>query len=251
MALPRLVGCHIGYAVPQTVIDGAPTGDLYRHFAFFSRLTGAWLGEVAGYVPYPDVPTRLGDEARRRALARWQMAAIRGLGTCYEVLDELWDEAFGRVPSEQTVALDVTRFAWPIGDHVWHRWDDIERFLDWPEASGHRFLEVDTTTLDVVAQVHSHRQVRDAVPTQHVVDITGTAYEPYWGSIWGRFVRRCDRWNFEPRVVRRNWREDVLRSVPEATRLALRDAAIDLDLVQTSADVWVPRRAVEQEAVAV
>lgn len=218
---------------------------VYRHFAFFSTYTTRWLGEVAGYVPYPDLPATARTPGRRhRLMADWQKAAIRGLGTRHEIVDELWDPAFAAVPSEHTVALDVTSFAWPVGDHIWHRYDPIDQRLDWPESSGHRFIEINTTTLEVVAQQHSHRPVRDAVSGQHVLDITGTPYEQAWGWIWGRFVWRGTRWEFEPRIHRHRGRVDEWRTAPADVRRLLTETPIDLALVRAPDGVWVQREAV-------
>lgn len=214
---------HMEYAVSQAVIDAAPQGQVYRHFAFFSRPTSRWVGEVAGYVPYPDLPRR--GPQREIALARWQTAAIRGMGTQTEIVDQVWDH--GRIQSEQTVGLDVTRFAWPVGDHIWHRWIDLEQMLDWPESSGHRFIEVDGSTLQIRAQQHSHRPVRSAVPGQYVLDITGTALEPYWGWLWGRFVLRPDGIGFEPSVTHRRGQIDDLVTAPPVVRRQLTEAPVD------------------------
>lgn len=208
---------------------------IYRHFAFFSRLTGGWLGEIAGHVPHPDLPAYLRGDRRARLMEQWQVAAIRGLGTTTEAVGQLWSPSMSRVPFDQQVALDVTRFAWPIGDHIWHRWCDVDQMLDWPDVSGHRFIEVDDA-LRVVAQQHSHRPVRCGVPGQHVIDITGTALEPYWGWLWGQFVPKADGWGFEPRIIRRRGAIDELMTAPAPVRQELGEATIDPVIVMPARD---------------
>lgn len=260
---------------------------VYRHFAWFRRDTGRWIGEWAGYVPAPEIPSTLLGDARLMALNAWQQqiasmigptvgavdqaeAAALEAGRARPVVGEMVEpvmaacaqvcgaglaihngiltreavsdlEAWDACPPDGAVCLDVTQFGWPVGDHVWHVWDDTSRLLDWPESSVHKFIEINLDTLEVVANHSSHRPVRDAVPRQHVFDITGTPYEQFHGQIWGRFVWRGDRWGFEPsnRVHRWNWRRPIasLRRVGEQlvrpeTRRALAEAPIDLDLVQ-------------------
>lgn len=96
------------------------------------------------------------------------------------------------------MSLDVTAFGWPVGDHVWHRWDDTRRFLDWPEARIHRFIELDRQSLAVMAQQESHRPVRSSIPGRVVIDITGTPLEAFHGDLIGRFVPCDTGWRFEP-----------------------------------------------------
>lgn len=209
MALPRRAGDHLEYAVPQKTITAAPEGCVYVHLAWFLRRSvredvGQWIGEWAGYVSAPHEPIlRRSGDARLRALDRWThdvQRLITPYGSAWETVDSTWDaNRYESCPEGGAVCLDVTRFGWPVGDHVWHSWDDLHRSLDWPEASGHRFIEIDVATLRVVAQQHSHRPVRDAVPGQKVFDITGTPFERAWGGIHGRFVRRENGlWRFDP-----------------------------------------------------
>lgn len=224
----------IEHAVPQDTIDAAPPGSCYVHLAWFLRRAspgGQWIGEWAGYAPMPhETILRRHGEARCRALDQWTHAVQRYItpeGAAWPTVEAIWNaDRYEACPTGGAVCLDVTRFGWPVGDHVWHRWDDITRELGWPDASGHRFLEIDVPTLLVLGQVHSHRPVRDAVLGQKVFDITGTPFEWAWGGIHGRFVRRDNGlWGFEPsEAMSRSGRPLVL----PAERKVLTEASLDL-----------------------
>ena len=54
----------------------------------------------------------------------------------------------------------------------------------------HLLSDSTAETLEIVANQESHRPIRDGVPGQRVLDVTGTWLEPYHGNIFGRFVRR-------------------------------------------------------------
>lgn len=218
------------YAIAQDVKDAAPRGYVYIHVAWFSCITGRWIGEWSGYVPAPRPMPGLRGEAYLAFLDEWTQHVIgRYVAPHYSnwpTVDQVWNRtAFEACPDDAAVCLDVSRFDWPVGDHIWHRFDYVRRELDWPQSSGHKFLEIDLRTLQVVAQQHSHRPVRDGVIGQKVFDLTGTAFEPLWGSIWGRFVRRGDLWGFEP--TEQSMPTGAPLVLPQE-RKALMEAAIDL-----------------------
>ena len=217
-------------------------GFVYIHLAWFLRRSvvgDQWIGEWAGYAPTPsDQVLRRSGNARLRALDCWTHEVQRRITpywAAWPTVDSMWDaDRYDACPTGGAVCLDVTRFGWPVGDHVWHRWDDLHRALDWPDSSGHRFIEIDIPTLRVVAQQHSHRPVRDAGPGQKVLDITGTAFERAWGGIHGRFVRMDNGlWGFESS-------DEVMPSgrpmVLPAERQLLTEAPIDLFQLATVKD---------------
>jgi hypothetical protein len=170
------------------------------HLAWFSRDDGGWIGEWRGRLPRPDLPAGLIGEARLLALNAWlhdQQRYIAPQASAHETIDQCWDrDRWDGCPSGGAVCLDVTRFAWPVGDHVWHRWDDRELALDWPESSGQRFIQVDDD-LRVGAHLHSHRPAR-SVPGRRMLRVAGSQLEPFWGDLWGRFERRGAGWIFVP-----------------------------------------------------
>lgn len=225
----------IEYVVPQSVQDAAPQGAIYVHLAWFNVGNGRWIGEWAGYAQSPERIQRLFGERRLHALDQWVhhiQRRITPYGSEWYTVDAEWDvDRYDACPVGGAVCLDVTRFGWPVGDHIWHRWDDLHRLLDWPDSSGHRFIEIDVRTLRVEAQQHSHRPLRDAVPGQKVFDITGTPLERAWGGIHGRFVQRGNGlWGFEPDTgYDRAGRPLVL----PAERKTLIEAVIDLQPIAT------------------
>lgn len=211
-----------------------------RHFAWFRRDTGRWLGEWKGELPAPDVdPLVLGD-ARLRVLNDWQhdvqadlVPVILPNGAVVFDADgkQQWDlGAWHACPPAGAVCLDVTRCGWPVGDHRWHVWDDAALDLDWPESSVHTFIRVRPDTLEVVGNNRSHRPVR--APGLLVLDITGTPLAEHYGHICGWFVRRGTRWGFRP------LQEVAGRPLPRAERKAIAAAA---------ADVIITRRRVAAE----
>jgi hypothetical protein len=176
----------------RAVLSDAPAGCVYRHFAWFERRGGRWIGEWAGFVPEPV------DEPLEAWMHRVQ-AGISPAACVWQTVEDAWDrDRWAACPAGGAVALDVGQFGWPVGDHVWHRWDDVDRRLDWPESSSHAFIEVDLETLTVIANQRSHRPVRPCQAGRAVLDITGTAWEPMCGRIFGQFVWRGTRWGFEP-----------------------------------------------------
>ena len=212
---------------------------IYRHFAWFHRHTGLWLAEWRGDIPSHGIPHSVVGDERIRRLNAWQQHWVQRLGEC-ETLDEVREaERWDACRPGEAVCLDVTQFGWPIGDHIWHVWNDTDRRIDWPESSTHLFVEVDVPTLRVVANQRSHRPIRDAVVGQHVIDITGTPWAAYHGQIWGRFVWRKDeqRWGFEPQQAapmsrwRRLFGQPAPQTVSPAVRLSLMEAPVVFDVL--------------------
>lgn len=215
-----------------------------RHFAWFRRDTGQWLGEWRGLVEPPAIdPSIVGDE-RLRQLDVWQQQRASELAPMFTAIgvladadgDQVWNiAAWHDCPDAGAVCVDVTRFGWPVGDHVWHVWDDAAQSLDWPESSMHTFIEVQMNTLEVVGSQQSHRPVRDRVPGRRVFDITGSPLAAHYGRIHGRFVWCGDRWGFEPSRRRRwTWAGFGRPFVPAALRRELAAARVDLDLFDRS-----------------
>jgi len=187
-----------------------------RHFAFFRQDDGTCTREWSGPVPEPEIDPLLVGDARLAALNAWQQTVA---------------------PAEPgEVGLDVTFIGWPVGDFCYCVFDAVGRRLEWgPERY---YIEINTTTLEIVANTQSHRPIRDAVPGQHVIDITGTCLEPYHGRIFGTVVRRGDTWGLDP--VRDT---DV---IPATVQRQLEAARLDLNLIQTDpvhARIPVPVRA--------
>ena len=193
MAIARPVNGHVEYAVPQATIDAAPEGTIYAHFAWFHRRSGRWIGEWAGYVPPPRFP--------RIAWLRnkWAWCVQAGLSpdrSAYETLDEEWDlDAWHACRPGEAVGLEVSQFGWPIGDQRYHVFRSLTRMLDWP--SMRRYIEAKTSTGEIVANQESSRPLREAVPGQRVIDITGTPLEQHHGRLFGRIVRGPDGYRIE------------------------------------------------------
>jgi hypothetical protein len=143
-----------------------------RHLAWFRRDTGQWLGEWKGELPEPHIPVEMVGNERERLMNDWlQLAQYQALLGTYHMHESIFDKvAFDECPDGGAVCLDVTRFNWPVGDHMWHKWDDVGRFLDWGEE--HTFIEVDTQTGCVVGRVTSHRPVRPSLPNRVMLDVT-------------------------------------------------------------------------------
>lgn len=191
----------IEYAVPQALIDATPNGMGYRHFAWFRRDTGRCMLEWAGYVERPDVDQFSGD--REHALKVWQDHVTQHLAEEHRI--ESWvSPRYDPLDGDVFYAcVDVTRFQWPVGDHRWHYWDDIDHRLDWPAASVRRFMEVridepDIDVVPIVGVLATHRPLRDAVPGQRAFMLSGTPLEALMPRLPGmRFVRRGNRWTLE------------------------------------------------------
>ena len=218
MARPHLVGNHVEYAVPLAVRRAAPRGCVYIHFAWFHRRQGHWLAEWAGYVPEPDVPPDLVGDARLAAMNGWRRR-VQDRVSEYQCLDQAVDlAAWNACEVGGAICVDVTRYQWPVGDHVWHHWSPVIEDIVWGDE--HTFIEVNRSAQEVVGNQRSHRPIRDAVPGQHVIDITHTPWAEYYGHIFGRFVRRAaeGRWGFEPS-------NEVF--LPSPMRAALAEASVD------------------------
>lgn len=173
---------------------------MQRHFAFFDQITGNYIREWKGPVPSPNI--RWWQRNRQVALDKWATDVSK--------------------PGQGEVGLDVTHIGWPVGDFCYCTFDPVDRRLEW--GPPRHYVEVSLDTLEVVANTESHRPIRDAVPNQHVFDITSTAWEPYFGHIFGRFQKINDQWTFLPN-------EDTA-IVPKSVQKILAEAPIGLDLFQ-------------------
>ena len=169
-----------------------------RHIAFFRQSDGAWVREWEGQVPVPAFDPALIGDARLAALNGWQQQVI---------------------PAELgEIGLDVTHLGWPVGDFCYCTFDPVTRILDW--GPDRFYVEIDIMMLEVVANQRSHRPLRAADPRRHVIDITGTPWEPFHGQIFGRFVQQARGWSFVP--------SSNQALVPTGARQALTEAPIDL-----------------------
>lgn len=167
----------------------------FRHFAWFNAETGRWIGEWAGHVPAPRIAGRVTGERRHLLLNDWQQAVQRLItpaGSPYPAADEVWDErAYDDCPDGGAVCLDVTSFAWPVGDHIWHRFDAVSLGLVW--GPDHRFIQIDVERMEVDVNSQSSRPVR-STPSKCVIDITGTPLEALHGHLFGRLTREGRGW---------------------------------------------------------
>ena len=168
-----------------------------RKLAWFHRDTGQWLGERLVIIPAPTddvIPLSLSTEARRDALNTYLQIGVPFLDgfTVEEAFDaDAWDAC------ARAVCVDVTRFGWPTGDHVYHDWDDVTRFLDWPERCVRKYIEVRLSDMQVINNQTSHRPIRDNAGSGQVVfDITNTPYAAHHGDIFGQFVWTGTKWTF-------------------------------------------------------
>jgi hypothetical protein len=146
------------------------------HVAYFAQADGSWIREAHGLVEAPDLDPTLMGEARLGALNAWQQrVAPAGRGE---------------------VGLDVTGFGWPLGQFRYCRFDIKDRRLDWgpPRA----YIEIDLRSRMVVANVRTHLPIVPAVPGQVILDITGTAWEPYHGRVFGVLTRTPAGWMVQP-----------------------------------------------------
>ena len=176
-----------------------------RHFAFFRQGSGAWVREWKGPVPEPP---------------QW-VVRLR-----WAFLLNYWATVVSGAQRGE-IGLDVTHIQWPVGDFCYCRFDEVDRRLDW--GPPRHYIEVNIETMEVVANTESHRPVRDAVPGQHVIDITGTRLESHFGHIFGRFTQLIDGgWMLMPN-----------QALPEAQRRALASAAVVLELYPEPARVAV------------
>lgn len=207
MALPRLNRQGVlEYSVPQEIISAAPEGNIYRHFAWFRRHEGDWMGEWAGYVPLPDISPRLRGDARADALEKWQTGLSRGISpieSAYATIDQEWHHArWNACPSGGAVCLDVTEFLWPVGDRRYHTYVEIAQLLDnWTAIRRSLSFKLgdDPDVLTISAAGVSTRPTRDAVPGKTVRDITDTPLEAVHEQLVGaRVVRLRSGWVLEP-----------------------------------------------------
>jgi|GEM_PF-6664995 len=192
----------------------------WRHLCWFRLDDGQWLGEWRGRLPSP--PTHLlaqvGD-ARMIGLNAWLQDAQRMItpeGSPYETNEHCWDlAAWDDCPNGGAVCVDVTKFHWPIGDQYFHRWDTVSAGIE--SAQMRQYIQVDRSRLEIDANQSSSRFVRPTME-KAIMDITGTALEPFHGSIHGKLTLENGRW--------------VLTGAPahvtEGIQRALDDDAVDI-----------------------
>ena len=182
-----------------------------RHFAWFHRGTGAWLAEWAGEVPAPTIPVTAVGDLRHRLLNRWQQTIAAQLAD-YPMVDALvHTDRWAACGAGEAVCLDVTPFQWPVGDHLWHVWDDAARALDW--GPSHLFLEAETDTGRILANTASHRPIR-APEGRMILDITGTPLAAQHGHLFGTLAD----WSLTPALCE-SWDAALLRAVPDARQI--------------------------------
>lgn len=173
-------------------LSNAADGLVFRHLAWFHTRTGVWIGEWAGRVPAPLVPSWAGPDARARALNRWLHATQTritpaGCADTYHAVDQVWSlDAWDDCGPGEAVCLDVTLFAWPVGDHRWHVWDDTDRRLLWPEVK----LNIQITSARIGANGSGSRPVMSS-RDKLVIDITNTPAAAFHGQLFGQ-LRRDD-----------------------------------------------------------
>lgn len=179
---------------------------VYRHWAYFARVGGQCLWECDGQYPRPpSLPVDWAKDRRDRALNEWAQRVRPALPTHL-------------VPEGGYVCLDVTQFGWPVGDHIWHVWNDVDRMLDWPDD--HLFIQVDMSQFAIVGNQRSHRPIREALPGQRIFDITGTPLARFHGRLFGFLRRVDDRWTLLPSLT-----------LPAEDRFLLSEAKLDLSPV--------------------
>lgn len=195
-----------------------------RHFAWFCVETGQWLGEWAGRVPAPVLPSSVLGDARLMLLNEWAQqtqSRITPSGSPYQMHAQAWDmSAWDDCPVGGAVCLDVTMYGWPVGDFFWAVFDGVDRRLDFRETR--TFLEMSTDRLRLDASVRSARPVR-ATDAKRIADVTGTALEPWFGRLHGQFVKRDGRIVFAP---------DNPHALPEAVTASLTDRNPGLPFVR-------------------
>jgi hypothetical protein len=188
-----------------------------RHLLWKHRTNQDYLGEWKGLVPPPEISPRLIGDARKVALNDWLDWVIRNFDACL-LIDEDWDlDKWNACPNGMAVCLDVTDFNWPIGDHIWHTWNDTSHALDWPQM--HYFFEVkelDKDHLQIVSKQETHRPLRDAVEGQQCFHISDTPLEPFRHQLAGTFVRKNGVWQLDP-----HFKKDLL---PASERYLLEKA---------------------------
>jgi hypothetical protein len=189
---------------------------MVRHFVYFDQRvvpircdTGRtrdlcpYLREWKGECGEPDVDPVLPELERRPRLDAWATRVAR--------------------PQMNEVALDVTDFDYPEGDFVWWVFDPVDRRLDWPNL--HTFLEIETTTMTIVANTRSSRPVRSH-GTRLLLDVTGTWAEALYGALFGRFVQVPEGCGFEPSLaLPSGMQRQLTEAVPDLFAWSVRQAA--------------------------
>ena len=171
------------------------------HFAYYRQRDGAYLYERLIPVAVPMRLALLPADRRPHVFNRWANRVAR----------PRWGE----------VAIDVSRFDYPIGDFVW----SVLRFgagiegrplLDFPEER--TFVQIEKQTGQLVAWTKAPRPVRSTAD-RWVIDVTGLAWEAAYG-VFGRFVETGGRVAF----------------LPELGRPALPEAAAELNPCELTTD---------------
>lgn len=170
-----------------------------RHLAWFRVDSGAWLGEWIGRIPAPQIPPHLIGDARLMLLNEWQQQVQRYItpsGSPYEVREQRWDlDEWDACPNGGAACIDVTMYAYPLGDFRLARFDAISRTVDFPEQ--HAFLQLDTPTASIDAAGRSARQVLSK-PGRLVADVAGTMFEPVVELLRGNVAKKDGRLVFNP-----------------------------------------------------
>jgi len=94
-------------------------------------------------------------------------------------------------PTPGEVGLDVTQFGYPVGDFCWMTFDEVDRRLEW--RTMHKFIQINRATWEIDANNKSPRPVR-STPEKIVIDVTGTALAPFYGSLHGQLTHENGRW---------------------------------------------------------
>jgi hypothetical protein len=167
-----------------------------RHLCWFRLEDGQWLGEWRGHLQSP--PTHLlaqvGD-ARAIGMNAWLQDAQRLItpsGSPYETHDHCWDlSAWDDCPAGGAVCVDVTRFNWPLGDQYFHAWNTIDAGIEYP--SERKYIQLDRASRAIDVNQTSSRAIRPTAE-KALLDITGTALEPFHGHITGKLSNTNGRW---------------------------------------------------------
>lgn len=167
-----------------------------RHLAWFRLEDGQWLGEWKGHLPPPlaHLLAQVGD-ARTIGMNAWLQDAQRMItpeGSPYDVHEHCWDlAAWDDCPAGGAVCVDVTQFGWPLGDQYFHAWNTLDAGIEYPGER--KYIQVDRASQEIDGNHSSSRFVR---PTEKkaLLDITGTALEPFHGSIHGKLALENGRW---------------------------------------------------------
>lgn len=181
-------------------MNSSSVSTVTRHLAWFAVETGTWIGEWCGTVPAPVVPPSVSGDARLLRLNAWLQelqSYITPDGSPYEMESQAWDlQRWDACPVGGAVCVDVTTHGWPVGDFRWATFNVVDRRLTFSES--HLYLQVSTDTLQLDVNHTSGRPVQ-TTDTKLVADVTDTAFAPWHGQLFGRFVSKGGRLVFLPR----------------------------------------------------